>query len=208
MQPTRLTLAAVAADPARATFMDATRAGEQVCLRPLRPDDVDALARFLGGLSPQTRHFSIFPSYDRATARVLCDAINRFDKLRLVVEVIPAQTIVGLIEFSFDIPAGDMARYAAYGVALDARDDCRFGPTFADAYQDQGLGTRLFPYVVAVARGFGKTRIMLWGGVLAENGRAIRFYEKQGFVRMGEFVDGEGLPVIDMLLDLGEYHPQ
>ena len=206
MQSMPLTLAAVAADPASVTFADSTRTGEAVALRPLLPGDVSALAMFLASLSPQTRHFSLFPSYDQVTAQALCDAINRYDKLRFVVEIAATGAIVGLLEFSFDIPAGDMARYAGYGVPLDAQHDCRFGPTFADAYQNQGLASRLFPHMVDVARRFGQARMLLWGGVLAENGRAIRFYEKQGFVPVGNFVDHEGLKVIDMLLDLGEYH--
>ena len=194
-----LTLAAVAADPDLATYPFDLAHGGRVMVRPLTGDDVDALAAFLSGLSPQTRHFSIFPSYDHAGAQALCDAINRYDKLRFVVEVAGVAEVIGLIEFSFGIPAGDVARYASYGTALDEATDCRFGPTLADAYQNRGLGSTIFPCVVDVARRFGKTRILLWGGVLAENSRALRFYAKQGFRTVGRFVDDGGEELLDML---------
>ena len=205
----KLTLAEVAAHPELVTYtVDGAvapgSAGDCV-LRPLLPGDVDGLAVFLAALSPQTRRFSTFASYDRAMAAELCDAINRYDKLRFVVELPTTKLIVGLIEFSFDLPAGDRQRYAAHGVPLDANEDCRFGPTFADAYQNQGLGSRVFPHVVDIARRFGKSRIILWGGVLADNGRALRFYAKQGFQTVGTFVAADGEPSVDMLLDLATY---
>lgn len=202
----KLTLAEVAAHPELAAYaLDSAVASGSVgdcVLRPLLPGDVDGLAEFLAVLSPATRRFSTFVSYDRAMAAELCDSINRYDKLRFVVELPATKLLVGLIEFSFDLPMGDLQRYAAYGVPLDASGDCRFGPTFADVYQNQGLGSRVFPHVVDIARRFGKIRIILWGGVLADNGRALRFYAKQGFQPVGTFVAADGEASVDMMLDL------
>ena len=213
MTQSYLTLAEVFARPESVTYSLAagewSRAGE-VTLRPMQADDVDAGGYFLEGLSAQTRHFSVFPSYDRAMAQKLCDAINRYDKLRLVVKIQEAgkvgddaaAKVIGLMEFSFDIPEGDLQRYAHYGVALDPHYDCRFGPTLADDFQNQGLGSAIFPYVVDVARKFGKRRIVLWGGVLADNRRAIHFYEKHGFVPVGSFIAADGLRDNDMILSI------
>ena len=199
-----LTLDALFRQPEQATFQVEFEHGEHVLVRPLMPPDVDALAAFLAGLSSTTRRYSTFASYDRAMAQELCDAINRYDKLRLVVELPRDQAMIGLLEFSFDIPDGDVRRYALHGVPLDARHDCRFGPTLADAYQNQGLGSRLFPAVLDVARRFGKQRIVLWGGVLADNRRAMRFYEKQNFEAVGIFEGRDGQLSIDMILDFGD----
>lgn len=197
-----LTLSELFAKPHLATYGVKLPAIGQVCIRPLAHQDAAALGIFLGSLSPQTRYFSLFPSYDLATGQMLCDAINRYDKLRFVVELPASQEIIGLLEFSFGLPDGDITRYRAYGVQLDALTDCRFGPTLADAYQSQGLGSSVFPMMVDVARNFGKQRIILWGGVLADNPRAIRFYEKQGFHTVGSFVHEDGALTLDMLLAL------
>ena len=197
-----LTLSELSAQPHLVTYMITIPSLEPMCIRPLAHQDAGALGIFLASLSPQTRRFSLFPSYDHATAQMLCDAINRYDKLRFVVELTASHEIIGLLEFSFGLPDGDITRYRAYRVPLDVLTDCRFGPTLADAYQGQGLGSSVFPTMVDVARNFGKRRIILWGGVLADNARAIRFYEKQGFRTVGSFLHEDGELTLDMLLEL------
>jgi RimJ/RimL family protein N-acetyltransferase len=198
---TPLTLARVAAQPSLLTWQVALPSGEPVVLRPLMSGDAPALAAFLAGLSPQTRHFWHLNSYDLAQAQALCDAIARYDKLRFVVERSRDQGagIIGLMEFSFDLTDGDQRRYAGYGIELVAGRDCRFGPCLADSYQGTGAGVVLFPPMVEVARRFAQERIILWGGVLAANQRAIRFYERVGFRHAGSFVDAGGDPCEDML---------
>ncbi|MFH9836413.1 hypothetical protein ACH4NC_34765 [Streptomyces sp. NPDC017201] len=47
-----------------------------------------------------------------------------------------------------------------------------------------------------------RTRIILWGGVRADNPRAIRYYEKNGFQRVGRFTEADGTLSPDMMLAL------
>lgn len=61
------------------------------------------------------------------------------------------------------------------------------------------MGTLAFPLVADVARRLGRTRIILWGGVLADNARAIRYYEKNGFRPVGSFAAADGMPSLDMM---------
>jgi len=199
-----LTLADVAKNPEKFATPLWAATGEQLILRPLLPSDGEMLARFLAGLSAESRRLSTFSSYDRATAQELCDAIARYDKLRLaVMETSGAEeSIVGLMEFSFDLTAGDLSRYANYGEPLDQKTDCRFGPTLADSWQNRGVGSQLLPPIWKMARRFGRSRVILWGGVLADNGRAIRFYTKNGFRHVGRFVNGDGQECCDMILSL------
>lgn len=199
-----LTLADVAKNPEKFAIPFRLPTGELLLLRPLLPDDVEKLARFLAALSPESRRLSTFPGYDRETAQELCDAIARYDKLRLalVEESAPAQPIVGLLEFSFDLTTGDLYRYTNHGYPLRPATDCRFGPSLADGWQNRGVGTLLLPAVLHLARRFGRSRIILWGGVLADNGRAIRFYEKNGFRHVGRFVNEDGQECCDMILSL------
>jgi diamine N-acetyltransferase len=200
-----LTLADVAQNPADFATPLWMATGEQIFLRPLIPSDVEMLTRFLAGLSAESRRLSTFASYDRATAQELCDAIARYDKLRLVVVEADGaeQSIVGLMEFSFDLTSGDILRYAKTDCPLDQATDCRFGPTLADNWQNRGVGSVLLPALWEIARGFGRSRVILWGGVLADNHRAIRFYEKNGFRHVGRFVNGDGQECCDMILSLG-----
>jgi diamine N-acetyltransferase len=201
-EPPLLTLNTVAAQPGMITWTLALPSGEQVLFRPLLPADVDRLTRFLEGLSAQTRRFWSHSSYDRATAQALCDAIARYDKLRLVA-VNQDDRIVALFEFSMDLVENDIERFRGYGMELHNETDCRFGPCVADDYQGTGLGRILFPPTVEIARRFGQQRIILWGGVFVENGRAIHYYERLGFQRIGEFRKEAG-PCYDMIYRIRE----
>lgn len=70
-------------------------------------------------------------------------------------------------------------------------------------YRGQGLGRRLIEAAIAAAREAGMIRIEF--GVHADNARAIRLYERVGFVREGVSrdafcVDGHYTDVINMAL--------
>lgn len=196
-----LTLAAVAAHPELLYREVRLRDGTTLLYRPLLHEDVPALSHFLESLSPLTRQRWTLDSYDRAMAESLCAAIGRYDKLRLVAvdPDNPAAKIVALFEFSFGIPAGDYDRFAAYGIALDEAQDCRFGPCVRDSHQRHGVASVLMAPTFATARRFGKRRVILWGGVLTANEPALTFYQKQGFAEVGRFYNSDGRACIDMM---------
>ncbi|MET7841212.1 GNAT family N-acetyltransferase [Streptomyces sp. NPDC005356] len=197
-----LTLTDIAGDPLVPTSRLRLRDGVKAALRPLVHADAERLAGFLDGLSPESRRLSTFDGYDLAAARALCDAIARYDKLRLVLEDESSGRIVGLFELSLALTAGDIARYRAAGIHLTERTDCRFGPTLADAYQGSGVGSLVLPIVMEAVRRLGRARVILWGGVLADNARALRFYQKNGFQLVGPFIGPGGTSSLDMILSL------
>ncbi|WP_432104631.1 GNAT family N-acetyltransferase [Streptomyces sp. bgisy091] len=196
------TLTQIGEDPSRLTRRLNTHGGPDVVMRPLVHADSGELAAFLSALRPRTRHFSTFDGYDLVAAGDLCDAIARYDKLRLVLEEGPSGRIVGLLEFSLALTATDIARYQGAGIRITETTDCRFGATLADDYQGRGIGTLAFPLVREVARLLGRSRIILWGGVRADNSRAIHYYEKNGFHTVGPFAEADGSLSLDMMLDL------
>ena len=142
-------------------------------------------------------------------AREMCQSIGRYDKLRFVVIQPPnaGGLVIGLFEFSFDLVAADINRFRTYGIELYPATDCRFGACISDSYQGQGGGSALFPFVAGVARQFCQRRIILWGGVHAGNQRAIRYYNKNGFRRVGAFTNSQGIKCYDMLYDLLQRSP-
>lgn len=195
-----LTFAAVVRDPGLVAWKFLDQSGKEVIFRPLMADDVDRLAGFLARLSSETRRFSTYDGYDKAVARDFCDAIARYDKFRMVAVV--NEWVVALFEFAFWISDSDKDRFHSYGIDLNDTTDVKFGPCIADDDQNHGLGTQLMQRMASIARLFGKYRIILWGGVLSDNTRAIRYYEKNGFQMLGAFTNASGLASLDGILTL------
>jgi ribosomal protein S18 acetylase RimI-like enzyme len=63
------------------------------------------------------------------------------------------------------------------------------------------------PPTLETAHRFGKRRVILWGGVLVENQRAMRFYARGGFREVGRFTNSDGNACIDMLIELDNHQP-
>ena len=97
-------------------------------------------------------------------------------------------------------------RYRNHGAPLDGLATCTFAPVVADAWQSRGVGSIVVAPVYDAARRLGFARCVLMGGTRAINHRAIRFYEKAGFRRVGDFTthDPDGTPIgnHDMVLAL------
>jgi len=198
-----LTIQSVAKNPELVATPLSLRDGTTLNFRPLRHDDVDLLKDFLDSLSPVTRERWMSGGYEPEYASELCDAIGRFDKLRIVLltSAIPAR-LVGLFEFSFGIPESDFERFKNYGIELKEGCHARFGPCLRDDYQGRGIASLVMRDMKEIARGFGAQHIILWGGVIASNGPAIAFYSKEGFRQLGVFHTPDGKESLDMILDL------
>lgn len=197
----KLTLKDFEKYPEEYTWELQTDFGEKITFRPLLHSDIKKLTSFLESLSTETRRLSTFDSYDKVTARELCSAISKYDKLRFVLEN-EKEEIIGLIEFTLDIPQSIIGQYTEYQIRLDRENTCRFGPTLSDQYQSKGLGNLLFPYILKIVKLLNKKQIILYGGVLVDNTRAINYYQKHGFEIVGKFKDAEGVEKFDMILSL------
>lgn len=174
---------------------------KEFTFRPLGNADVENLSMFLKGLSKQTQEFSTFDSYDIKMATKLCDSIDKYDKLRFVITNQTGE-IVGLIELSFDIPDSDIKRFVSYGFKLDIKNTIRFGPTLSDKYQGIGLGAKVFEFIKDITKKFNRNTIILWGGVFQKNVNAIKYYQKVGFSKVGDFIKDNQVSV-DMVIKLG-----
>jgi diamine N-acetyltransferase len=189
-----LNIPIVAARPSFLTRYMSQQSGHKLIFRPLEGNDVQGLREFLESLSDGTRLVWRRDRYDLAEAQDLCDAVGRYDKLRMVIEEVDQHKVLGLFEFSFDIPESDRQRFAAYGIELNELTDCRFGPCVRDEFQGVGLASAAMPLIKEVSTLFGRSRIILWGGVLEANERATRFYQKHGFQTVGRFLNADGQP--------------
>lgn len=196
-----LTLNQVARNPEKYRFNLVTLSGEKLVHRPLLPEDEKALINLIQKLSAKTKKFYLYKDPPEIIAKEVCNAINKYDKLRFVLELTNTKELIGLFEFSFDIPEDDKNRFINYGITLSA-NDCRFGPLIRDDHQSKRIGSLVFPSIIDIAKQFNKKRIILWGGVNDDNFQAIRFYEKNKFKNVGTFIDKQKAKCFDMILEI------
>lgn len=81
----------------------------------------------------------------------------------------------------------DRSRLESYGLLLDQEQDSTYAPSVADKQQGHGLGSNLLQFIVTDLKTRNIKRIILWGGVQADNERAIKYYLKNGFTHLGQF---------------------
>jgi ribosomal protein S18 acetylase RimI-like enzyme len=94
----------------------------------------------------------------------------------------------------------DLKRLKSYGLNMNVETDSVYAPSVADAWQSCGVGNSMFLYILEHLKRIGITRIILWGGVQADNEKAVGFYKKHGFQTLGEF-EHNGIN-LDMMLEI------
>jgi acyl-CoA synthetase (NDP forming)/GNAT superfamily N-acetyltransferase len=146
--------------------------GGTVHLRPVTPDDAEALLAFHGRLSERTRYFRYFGPYPRMPQRDL----ERFSTVdhdsRVALIALLGDDIVAVGRFD-RLGAGDSAE-----VAFVVEDD----------HQGRGLGSILLEHLAAAARERGLSRFV--AEVLAENGQMVRVFRDAGYVVSRAFEEG------------------
>lgn len=171
---------------------------KQVLLGRLSQDDYDKLLEYLHNLGHDTmRRFGPHP-FDRQSIIDLYENSGNFsgyiacdtDSSEII-----AYTIVkiGYLEH-------DSSRLQSYGLTLDKVTDCTYAPSVADEWQSLGIGNSLFGFMLSDLKVHGIKRIILWGGVQSDNYKAVNFYIRNGFRKIGQF-EYKG-PNYDMIYEI------
>ena len=168
--------------------------------RLLRSDDHALLGAYFEGLSDETRgRYGPHP-LTADFARELCANLDFHSRLPFVAVRDDPEAIIAYFILDLGVREKDRQRYTERGTALIDADVCTFAPSVADANQSSGVGSALMPGILDVARQLGRTHIVLMGGTTETNFRAIHFYEKFGFRKVGHFQTRVGN--WDMILEL------
>ncbi|HEX2051673.1 MAG TPA: GNAT family N-acetyltransferase [Actinomycetota bacterium] len=139
------------------------RDGSTIRVRPVRPGDEEALARFLEGLSEQSRWLRFFGSVDVARAAAWAAGVD-YDRR------------YGLVATTGD--DGAIAGHVAYQRA-DETDRAEVALAIADSMQGRGLGTILLAHLAQAAEGAGVSVFV--ADVLPQNHRMIEVFRESGF---------------------------
>ncbi|MGQ1783515.1 GNAT family N-acetyltransferase [Saccharicrinis sp. GN24d3] len=153
-------------------------------IRQVTQHDKDKLYLYLKTLSEETRkRFGPHP-FDEHTAWLVCSGGYKNCMAYICLNDV---LVVGYAIVKQGYVPGDRNRYIGYPITLSDRHDYTLAPSVADAYQSRGVGSLLLEFVLEDLRKRGAYKIILWGGVQASNLKAVNFYYKHGFRKVGEF---------------------
>lgn len=172
---------------------------QPVLIRLLAKEDKDALYQYLSNLSPESRsRFGPHP-FDFQTIETICNNLPA-DALRFIAEDNEHNIIAYMLVKKGMIEA-DRDRYHQMHIFLDENITGTNAPSVADAWQNSGLGTAMFQYILNYMKNEGYKYVVLWGGVQTLNERAVHFYTKHGFKLLGSFWH-DGKDNMDMIKEL------
>lgn len=142
--------------------------GNELIVRPIRPEDAELTQRFTRQLSEQSRYFRFMQSLQELTPEMLV----RFTQIDYDREL-ALMAVIAQDEEEIEV---GVCRYSA---GLDA-ESCEFALVVADDWQGKGIGSQLMHqlFIAAKAARF-KT---MEGEVLAENNPMLSLVKKLGFV--------------------------
>jgi acetyltransferase len=141
--------------------------GQDLVIRPIRPEDADMEQEFVRGLSEQTKYFRFMQVIKELTPEMLV----RFTQIDYDREM----ALIGVVEEDGqDVEVG-VARY----MSRPGGDSCEFAIVVADTWRDRGIGARLMRALMQNARQRGLR--LMEGEVLTANTRMLGLMESLGF---------------------------
>jgi acetyltransferase len=141
--------------------------GRRFTIRAIRPEDAAMEQAFVRGLSAESRYFRFVNAIHELSDRMLV----RFTQIDYDREM-------ALVAVTGSDERQEQIAVARYAMNPDGTS-CEFAIVIADAWQGQGLGTRLMTRLMDAARERGLPTME--GFVLATNHRMLRLMEKLGF---------------------------
>lgn len=168
----------------------------KVVLRKLNTADFEKLFTYLDQLSANSKkRFGPHPFDKQSIEEFYKDSTH----IGFVAEPIDSSEFVAYSIIKIGFLPNDNDRLQSYGYTLNNETDCTFAPSVADDWQSMGVGNAIFQFILSEIKLLDARRIILWGGVQADNDKAINYYKKNGFKKLGEF-HHQGLNY-DMILE-------
>lgn len=173
--------------------------GQQVLVRLLQAGDCHQLFEYLQALSAASRSRFGPHDFDHKTVEYICKHLDTDDVLRYI--ALNNNRIVAYMLVKHGLIEWDAIRFTQRNQFFDVSETATFAPSVLDEWQNTGLGTQMYDYILAQIRRKGYRQVVLWGGVQATNDSAVHFYKKLGFITIGSFWH-DGKDNYDMVLFL------
>ena len=156
--------------------------GGIVHLRPIRPDDADALVRFHARLSERTRYLRYFGPYPRIPPRDLERFTHVDHRRRVAFVLVLGDEIIGVGRYESLPPDRDT------GETETQPESAEVAFVIRDDHQGRGLGSILLEHLAAAAQENGLRRFE--AEVLPENHQMLRVFRDAGYQIRREISDG------------------
>ncbi len=142
--------------------------GEEVLVRPIRPEDADIERTFVENLSEESRYNRFISQFRTVSPQMLARFTQiDYDREMALVAVLRDNT-----------PEASMIAVARY-ISYPDGETCEFALTVGDAYQREGIGSGMMQLLMEVARERGMT--IMVGDVLHSNKKMLALCRKLGF---------------------------
>lgn len=162
-----------------------TKNNKQVLLRRMAATDIDKLTFYLQQLSKVTKKRFGPHAFDKDSIHSFYDNGKRY--VGYIAMDAETNMVVAYAIIKHGCLKHDMNRFQSYGLELNDATDFSFAPSVADEWQGYGIGQALFNFILSDIKIYGVKRILLWGGVQADNKIALHYYEKNNFKKLGSF---------------------
>lgn len=143
------------------------RDGREVLLRPVKPEDEHLLFEFFQILSRETMRLRFFQSTKRISHRILAGCCNTdYDREMTIVAELTEEDkrcIVGMVTI----------------IVEPDRVNGEFAVVIGDPWQNRGLGTIMFDYIIEISKDMRLKRV--FGEILAENTTMMKMCQTRGF---------------------------
>ncbi len=149
------------------------RDGATIRIRPIRPDDAEALQELVRGMSAQSSYHRFFRVRNELEPDELAYFANVDYDTRMAFVAVKDGHILGVGRYDRE---GSDAESAEVAFAI------------ADEHQGRGIGTQLLQQLSAYSRSVGVTQFRAF--VLADNHAMLRVFRNAGFILHRELEDG------------------
>ncbi len=153
-------------------------------MRQLREPDYPLLQDYLTALSRHTTERFGPHGFDMPSIR---KAYVDYFPLWGFVALDAQQQVVAYTLIKLGLIAHERERLRQYPGNWADEHMATYAPSVADHWQGHGLGAAMLKAIIPQLSQRGIRSLTLWGGVMADNQPAIRFYNKQGFKTLGQF---------------------
>ncbi len=157
-----------------------------IALRQLQKNDEKRLFNYFNQLSAETKsRFGPHPFTSDAVSHICNEQTSGISRY---VALNDKEELIAYMLVKKGMNEGEKYRMRQNNIDFDEPLFCTFAPSVSDAWQSSGLGSVMYETIEKdILSNTAFRFIILWGGVQAFNDKAIRYYEKHGFNRIGSF---------------------